>query len=77
MDGNGEWRMLHDEELRSLYRSANIIGVITYRRMRWAGSVVRMEKGRSAYNILTGTPTGKGPLRRPKRRWEDNIRMYL
>ena len=36
-----------------------------------------MEEGRSAFKILTGKPTGKGPLGRPKRRWEDNIRMDL
>ena len=36
-----------------------------------------MEEGRSAFEILTGKPTGKRPLRRPSRRWEDNIRMDL
>ena len=36
-----------------------------------------MEEGRSAFNILTGKPTGKRPLRRPRRRWEDNIGMDL
>ena len=36
-----------------------------------------MEGGRSAFNILTGEPTGKGPLGRPRRRWEDNIGMDL
>ena len=45
--------------------------------MRWAGHVARMEEGRSAFKILTGTPAGKRPLGRPKRRWEDNIRMDL
>ena len=45
--------------------------------MRWAGHVGRMEKGRSAFKILTGKPTGKRPLGRPRRRWEDNIRMDL
>ena len=34
-----------------------------------------MEEGRSAFKILTGKPTGKRPLVRPRRRWEDNIRM--
>ena len=34
-----------------------------------------MEEGRSAFKILTGKPTGKRPLGRPSRRWEDNIRM--
>ena len=36
-----------------------------------------MEEGRSAFIILTGRPAGKIPLGRPRRRWEDNIRMYL
>ena len=36
-----------------------------------------MEAGRSVFKILTGTPTGKIPLGRPRRRWEDNIRMDL
>ena len=34
-----------------------------------------MEEGRSAFKIVTGKPTGKRPLGRPRRRWEDNIRM--
>ena len=36
-----------------------------------------MEEGRSAFNILTGTPTGQRPLGRQRHRWEDNIRMDL
>ena len=46
-------------ELHSLYRSPNIVRVIKFRRMRWAGHVVRMEDGRSVFKILTGKPTGK------------------
>ena len=49
--------------------------MIKSRRLRWAGHVARMEEG--ALKILTGKPTGKRPLGRPRRRWEDNIRMYL
>ena len=45
--------------------------MIKPRRLRWAGYVVRMEEGRSALKILTGKPTGKRPLGRPRRRWED------
>ena len=45
--------------------------------MRWTGHVARMEEGRSAFKILTGKPTGNRPLGRPRRRWEDNIRMDL
>ena len=62
---------LHNEELHSLCRSPNIVRVIKSRRLRWAGHVVRMEEGRSAFKILTGKPTGKRPLGRPRRRWED------
>ena len=73
----GQWRRLHNEQLHSLYRSPNIVRVIKSRRLRWAGYVVRMEEGRSAFKILTGKPPGKRPLGRPRRRWEDNIRMDL
>ena len=45
--------------------------------MRWKGHVARMEEGRSSLKILTCTSTGKRPLGRPRRRWEDNIRTNL
>ena len=51
--------------------------MIKSRILRWAGHVARMEEGRSAFKILTGKPTGKRPLRRPRRSWEDNIRLDL
>ena len=51
--------------------------MIKSRRLRWAGHVARMKKGRVAFKMLTGKPTGKRPLRRPRRRWGDNIRMDL
>ena len=51
--------------------------MIKSRRLRWAGHVDRMEEGRSAFKILTGKPTRKRPLGRPRRRLEDNIRMGL
>ena len=60
-----------------MYRSPNIVRVIKSRRLRWAGHVDRMEEGRSAFKILSGKPTGKRPLGRPRRRWEDHIRMDL
>ena len=69
--------MLHNEELHSLYRSPNIVRVIKSIRLRWARHVVRMEEGRSGFNILKGKPTGKRPLGRLIRRLEDNIRMDL
>ena len=60
-----------------MYRSPNVVRVIKSRRLRWAGHVARMDEGRSAFKNLTGKPTGKRSLRRPRRRWEDNIRMDL
>ena len=54
-----------------------VVRVIKSRRLRWAGHVARMEGGRSSFKILTGRPTGKRPLGRPRRRWEGNIRMDL
>jgi len=73
----GDWRKLHKEELNDLYSSPNIVRVIKSRRMRWAGHVARMGEGRGVYRVLVGKPEGKRPLGRPRRRWEDNIKMAL
>jgi len=45
--------------------------------MRWAGHVVRIGEVRGVYRGLVGKSEGKRPLGRPKRRWEDNIKMDL
>jgi hypothetical protein len=47
------------------------------RRMRWIGNVARMGETRNAHRILVGTPEGKRPLGRPRRRLEDNILTCL
>ena len=73
----GEWMRMHNEELNDLYTSPNIVRVIKSRRMRWAGHVARMGEERGVYRVLVGKPEGKKPLGRPRRRWVDNIRMYL
>jgi hypothetical protein len=70
-----DWRRLHNEELNDLYSSPNIIRVIKSRSMRWAGHVARRSEKRSTYRILVGRPEGRRPLVRPRRRWEDNIKM--
>jgi PAS domain-containing protein len=62
----GDWRKLHNEELHRLSR-----------RMRRAGHVARMGEKRNAYRILVEKPEGKRPLGRPRRRWVDNITIYL
>jgi hypothetical protein len=73
----GEWRRLRNEELNDLYSSPNIIRVIKSRRMRWAGHVARMGEGRGTYRSLVERSEGRRPLGRPRRRWEDNIKMDL
>jgi hypothetical protein len=55
----GGWRRLHNEELRNLYASQNVIRMIKSRRMKWAGHVTRMGETRNAYSILVGKPGGK------------------
>jgi hypothetical protein len=73
----GEWRRLHNKELYALYFSPNIIRVMKRRRLRWAGHVARTRERRGAYRALVGRPEGRKPLGRPRRRWEDNIKMDL
>ena len=72
-----EWRKIHIEELYDLYFSPNIVRVIISRRIRWAGNVAHMGERRGVYWVLVGRPEGKRPLGRPRRRWEDNIKMCL
>jgi hypothetical protein len=74
---DGSWRKLHNDELHGLYCSPNIVRVIKSRRMRWAGHVARMGEGMGVYRVLVGRPEGKIPLGRPRRSWEDNIKMDL
>ena len=50
-DVNGEWRRLHNEELHGFFLSPNIVRVIKFRRLKWAGHVARMEEGRSVFKI--------------------------
>jgi hypothetical protein len=72
----GEWRKLHNEELRE-YSSPSIIRIIKSRRMRWAGHVARMGEMRNAYRLLVGKSEGNRPLRRTRCRLVDNVRMDL
>ena len=47
------------------------------RRMRWAGHVARMGEKLRVHKVLVEKPEGKKPVGRPRRRWEDNIKMGL
>jgi hypothetical protein len=73
----GKWRKLHNEELNDLYSLPNIVRVVKSRRMRWAGHVAHMGEGRGVYRVLVGKPEGRRPLGRPRRRWEDYIKMDI
>jgi hypothetical protein len=73
----GDWRKLHNEKLYDVYSSPRIIRIVKSRWMKCAGHVARMGAKRNAYMLLVGKPEGKRPLRRPRRRWGNNIRMDL
>jgi hypothetical protein len=73
----GGWRQLHNEELRNLYSSSNVIRMIKSRIMSWTGPVSRMRETRNTYRVFVGIPDGKRPPGRRRHRWEDNIKRYL
>jgi hypothetical protein len=72
-----EQRKLYNDEFNDQYSSPSIVWVIKYRRMRWAAHVARLRERRGVYRLLVGKTAGKRPLGRPRRRWEDNIKMGL
>jgi hypothetical protein len=73
----GGWRKLCNVEFHNLYSSPNIIRMIKSRRMRWVLHVAHIGEKKNASGILVGKPEGKGPLGRPRYRWEDYIKMHL
>jgi hypothetical protein len=74
-EGTGGWRKLHNEELHKLYSSPNIIRVIMSRSMTWEAYVARMGEKGNECRIFVGKPEGKRPLGRPRRRWENSIKI--
>ena len=73
----GEWRKLHNGKLNDLYCSPSIVRVIKLRRMRLTGHVARMGEKRGVYRVLVRKPEGKRQLGKPRRRWEENIKLNL
>ena len=67
---------LRKEKLYDLYSSPNIVRVMNPK-MRWAGHVAYMVQNRGVNRVLVGKPEGKKQLGRPRRCWEDNIKMDL
>ena len=71
----GEWRKVGDEEFKDVYFLPTIFRVIKSRRMIWSGHVARMGERRGVYRVLVGIPKGKITLGRPRRRWENNMKL--
>jgi hypothetical protein len=65
----------YNEENYYFYSSQNTIRVIKSKRMKWARHVAYMGEKRGAYRGIVGKLEGRRPLERPRRRWEDNIKM--
>jgi hypothetical protein len=71
------WRKLHNKELHNLYSSSNVIRIIKSRKMKWAGNVARIREKKNSYKIFVRKPERNRPIGRPRRRWQDNIKMDL
>jgi hypothetical protein len=71
----GRWRRCDNNELHNLHASPNVIRIFKSRGMRLTGHVTRMGEMRNAYEILSGKPEEERRLRKPRNRWQDNIRM--
>ena len=76
-EATGEWRRLHYKELYALYASPNVIWLIKSRRLRWAGHEAHLGEKRVAYRALVRKSEVRRPLERPRRIWENNIKMDL
>jgi hypothetical protein len=72
-----DWGKLHTRVLIDPYSSPTIVSVMKARRMRWMGHVANMGDRRDLYRVLVEKPKVKNPLRRSRRRWENNIKMDL
>jgi hypothetical protein len=68
---------LQNGELHNLYLSPDIIRQIKSTRMRWVRHVARMGEGRNVYRVFLGEREGIRPHGRPRRRWEDGVKMDL
>jgi hypothetical protein len=77
MDVTGGWMKLYNEELCGLYFSSDNIWIIKSGRTRWAANIALIVKKRHVYIVLVKKPEGKKRLGRPRRRWEDNLKMDL
>ena len=70
---NGQWRIKTNEELRTKYKSPDIVTVIKIRRLEWLGHVSRMNETRSVVKIFEGKLQGRRGRGRPRLRWINNV----
>jgi len=70
---NGQWRIKTNEELRTKYKSQDIVTVIKIRRLAWLGHVSRMNETRSVKKIFEGKLEGRRGRGRPRRRWINDV----
>jgi hypothetical protein len=70
-------RTLHQEETYDLYCSVNVFGEIKSRIMRVEAYVARIREMRGAFRVLVGKSEGMNPLGKPRRRWENNVKIDL
>jgi hypothetical protein len=73
----GGWRNLHNKELNKLYSSPNIILMMKYKWMGWAGYVARTGEKRNAHRFFMGKLEDNSALERPRPRRENNIKMEI
>lgn len=70
------WRIRHNEELKSLFQKPCIIAEITRKKIMWAG-YVRRKEGSFIKAVIKDDSTGKRPLGKPHLRWDDCIKKYI
>jgi hypothetical protein len=69
----GCWRPRWNNELYGLYKEPNIVEDINFKRLGWAGHIVRMEEQRIPVKVLNGNFHITGPVGRPSTRWADVV----
>jgi hypothetical protein len=69
------WRKLHIEELNDMYSSPSIVQMIKIKKNEMGGACSTYGERKGLCRVFVEKCEGKRPLRRPKRRWEGNIRM--
>lgn len=71
------WRIRRNEELRNMYKSPDLTGIIKGNQVRWLGHLLRMEEDRPTLRIFNAQNIGTRPRGRPKLRWIDSIIAIL